>query len=143
MQRWTEKQVQQLLKDGKIRSYRIGPHSHKGERKRHLKKVGKQKYWMEMVLQQWCEKNGLEMVPEFQFNPYRKFRFDYSIPSRKLAFEYEGIFGGKSRHTNVVGYSIDAEKYNLAVAGGWDVRRYTALNYKNLLNDLECLSKQS
>lgn len=122
---------------GLIRGFRITSESKKGDRKKLLKKVGPQKYWMEIVLQEWCEKRGLELVPEFQFLLNRKFRFDWAIPSIKLACEYEGIFSEKSRHTTKQGYSRDAEKYNLAVAGGWKVFRYTAANYKNLIKDLE------
>lgn len=134
---FTEKILQQKQKAGLIRGYRITSRSAKGERKRLFKKLGKEKYWMELTLQEWAEKRGLELVPEFQFHPARKFRFDWSVPSIKTAFEYEGIFSKKSRHTTVNGYSRDAEKYNLAAAGGWKVFRYTAKNYKSLKTDLE------
>jgi hypothetical protein len=132
----TERILKQKQQQGLIRGYSV---SKKGDRKRLLKKVGKQKYWIEIVLQEWCEKRGYELVPEFQFHPSRKFRFDWAIPAIKLSFEYEGIYGGKSRHTTVSGYSRDSEKYNLAAANGWTVLRYTASTYKNLKTDLENL----
>lgn len=129
--------LKQKQRQGLIRGFRITSASKKGERKRFLKKVGKQKYWMEIVLQEWCKKNAFILVPEFQFNPARKFRFDWAVPAIKVSVEYEGIFSDKSRHTTKEGYSRDAEKYNLAAAGGWRVFRYTAANYKNLVKDLE------
>lgn len=122
---------------GLIRGFQVTSESKKGDRKKLLKKVGKQKYWMQIVLKEWCDKNKKELVAEFQFNPHRKFRFDWAIPSIKTAIEYEGIFSEKSRHTSKQGYSRDAEKYNLATSGGWKVFRYTAINYKNLIQDLE------
>ena len=52
------------------------------------------------------------------------------------AWEYEGIMSEKSRHTNILGYSKDAEKYNLAQSLGWKVFRYTAINILDLRIDL-------
>lgn len=61
----------------------------------------------------------------------RMFRFDFAIVDKMIAIEYEGINGGKSRHTTLTGYTKDTEKYNLAQQLGWKVYRYTALNYKD------------
>lgn len=126
-------------KQGLIRGFRITTESKKGERKKFLKKVGPQKYWMEIVLQEWCAKKGLELVPEFQFLLNRKFRFDWAIPSIKLSVEYEGIYSEKSRHTTKQGYSRDSEKYTEAAVNGWRVLRYTASNYKNLITHLQTI----
>jgi hypothetical protein len=134
---FTESILKKKQKQGLIRGYRVTLSSKKGQRKKLLKKVGKQKYWMEIVLQEWCEKKGYELVPEFQFLTNRKFRFDYSVPVIKLAIEYEGIYSQKSRHTTKEGYSKDAEKYTAAAVNGWKVLRYTASTYKNLTKDLE------
>jgi very-short-patch-repair endonuclease len=80
----------------------------------------------------------IEFVEEFQFHPTRKWRFDFAIPEKKVAIEYEGVFGkGKSRHTTVTGYTADAEKYNAAALLGYRVLRYTAKNYKNVIEDLK------
>jgi hypothetical protein len=51
------------------------------------------------------------------------------------------VFGGKSRHTTVSGYTTDTEKYNLATVEGWRILRYTALNYKDLTDDLNKILK--
>ena len=77
-----------------------------------------------------------DYVTELQFNENRKFRFDWAIPSLRVAIEYEGIFSKKSRHTTVNGFSEDCVKYNLATCSGWRVLRYTAKNYLNLEKDL-------
>ena len=74
---------------------------------------------------------------EYKFLETRKFRFDWAIPSHKIAIEYEGIFSNKSRHTSLTGYTNDCEKYNLAVQNGWKVLRYTAKNYLDFEKDLK------
>ncbi len=76
---------------------------------------------------------------EYRFDKERKFRFDFALPELKIAIEYEGTMSEKSRHTNVVGYSKDCEKYNIATIQGWKVLRYTALNYINSATDLRQL----
>ncbi|WP_445454082.1 hypothetical protein [Flavobacterium sp. 25HG05S-40] len=76
-------------------------------------------------------------VTEHQFDEKRKYRFDWAIPSLKLAIEYEGIFSDKSGHTTVGGYTKDVKKYNLATVQGWKILRYTALNYSDLAQDIE------
>ena len=83
-----------------------------------------------------------EYVEELVFDDVRKFRFDWAITSLKIAIEYEGIFSNKSRHTTISGYTEDCEKYNLAIANGWRVLRYTAINYTNLQKDLNYLIKK-
>lgn len=53
---------------------------------------------------------------------------------KKLAIEYEGIFGGgKSRHTTVSGYTGDVEKYNAAQSLGWTVLRISNWSIRNIL----------
>lgn len=81
----------------------------------------------------------LDYKKEFKFHDTRKFRFDYCIPDQLIAIEYEGIYGDKSGHTNVKGYTSDSTKYNLACVNGWRVLRYTADNYMNVGLDLEKL----
>lgn len=68
---------------------------------------------------------------EFKFHPNRKWRFDFALTDRKIAIEYEGVFNGKSRHTNVIGFTNDCEKYNEAVLNGWRVLRFTAIHLEN------------
>lgn len=80
--------------------------------------------------------NKVDFVPEYKFLENRRFRFDLAIPSLKIAFEYEGIFSDVSRHTSIKGYTNDIRKYNLATLNGWRVLRYTAMNYKEVIEDL-------
>lgn len=76
---------------------------------------------------------------ELKFHSKRKFRFDISfkIKSKKIAVEYEGIMSKKARHTSVTGYTNDCTKYNLAQIDGWRVLRYTVINYKDFITDLD------
>ncbi|HWB62142.1 MAG TPA: hypothetical protein VG603_01435 [Chitinophagales bacterium] len=82
---------------------------------------------------------AIEVQEEYLFHPSRKWRFDFAIPEKKIAIEYEGVMGGKSRHTTITGYSGDTEKYNEAAKLGWKVLRYTKLTYRELINDLKAL----
>lgn len=68
---------------------------------------------------------------EYRFHPTRKWRFDFAYPDLKIAFEYEGIFSVKSRHTSITGFSNDCDKYNEAQWLGWKVYRFTAIMLKN------------
>lgn len=102
--------------------------------------TGREKEYMERCF----EELGIPYLKEHKFHPDRKWRFDYGVmitPSGgKAAFEYEGIMvgsKGKSRHTTVKGYTGDTEKYSASAALGWRVFRYTALNYKNIYEDLK------
>ena len=97
----------------------------------------KEKDWILLNLQYWCNEKTLELQTEPEFAPGRKYRFDYAIPALMIAVEYEGIFSQKSRHTTAKGYSGDTDKYNLAQSLGWRVIRLTALNYTNLITQLE------
>lgn len=68
---------------------------------------------------------GIVVAREFQFHPIRKWRFDYAIPSRKVALEVEGGAWTGGRHTRAQGFINDMEKYNTAALMGWRVLRVT------------------
>lgn len=102
-----------------------------------IPKISKEKIFMQSVLSAWCIKNNLVLSTEHKFHPVRKWRFDWSVNSIKLAIEYEGVFSSKSRHTTLKGYSVDTDKYRAAVILGWRVLRYTAINCRELENDLK------
>lgn len=78
----------------------------------------------------------IDFVEEHRFHPDRKWRFDFAIPDRMIAIEFEGIHSGKSRHTTRSGYAGDVEKYREAAKLGWMVLRYTAKDYKRVIEDL-------
>lgn len=125
----TEKWSLQQYKDFMAKGGQVGG----GEKKKRKKGDGaKAKADIEYTLREL----GVKYVKEFEFALPRKFRFDYYIPALRLGIEYEGIMSAKARHTSVVGYTRDTEKYNLAQSLEYTVLRYTAINVGNLKKDL-------
>lgn len=104
--------------------------------KHFTKRASKEKDWMGWNLLYWCNEKAVTLEEEYRFMEDRRFRFDWAIPSLKIAIEYEGLFSEKSGHTTPKGYTKDADKYNSAQQLGWIVLRFTPLNYKNLLAEL-------
>lgn len=98
----------------------------------------KEKFLLGAIL---AERYGKELRAEYRFCPNRRFRADWYVPSLNVLIEYEGIFGGKARHTSVVGYSTDCEKYNLAQLLGYKLLRYTAKNFMQVKDDLDELEQ--
>lgn len=148
---WTEKDLQNL----KAKGYKIDDkfvvsskieHATKNfnyiesdgiKSKIKIEKVSIEKNTIEFVLISLKQKELItDFVTEHKFDSVRRFRFDWAIIDLKIAIEYEGLFSEKSGHTTVGGFTEDCIKYNLAIANGWRVLRYTALNYKNLETDL-------
>jgi hypothetical protein len=105
-------------------------------------KGAKAKTWLLFNLNIWAKERGLIVCPEFRFTVERKFRFDWAIPSLEIGIEYEGINSDKSGHTTFLGFSENCIKYNLATVEGWDILRYTAKNYKNVIQDLDAIYKR-
>lgn len=74
---------------------------------------------------------------EHRFHPTRKWRFDWALPERMIAFEYDGLFGGKkgkdgtASHGSVGGILRDVEKINEAQVLGWKVFRVNAKTIQN------------
>lgn len=102
------------------------------------KKVMDAKAYIELLL----KAENIPYQKEYKFLTDRKFRADFFLPEYDTIIEYEGIMSQKSRHTSVVGYSKDSEKYNLAQLAGFKVLRYTTLNYKDLNIHLKILKDQ-
>lgn len=65
----------------------------------------------------------VDLRQEYKFHPVRKWRFDFAILSRKIAFEIEGGIWNGGRHVNPIGFTKDCEKYNEAMKLGWRVFR--------------------
>lgn len=93
---------------------------------------------MEMML----KLSGLEYKKEHVFHPVRKWRFDFSVESLKIAIEYEGIFSQKSRHTTITGFIADCLKYREAAKLGWKVLRYTNADYHQMSEDINQILKE-
>jgi hypothetical protein len=104
-------------------------------------KYSKQKYWINFRLEEFARENDLVLKTEHRFDEVRKWRFDWCLDEIKLAVEYEGVFSKKSRHTTVKGFTGDTDKYNAAQQLGWTVLRYTAINYLDLMIDLNNYKK--
>lgn len=85
---------------------------------------------------------NLKFETEYRFDSKRKWRADWYIPSLNVIIEYEGLMSEKARHTTKIGYTKDTEKYNAAAIAGYTVLRYTAINAKTLLYDLEKIIQQ-
>lgn len=95
--------------------------------------------WLAQVRAVAALVSPLPSKTEYYFHDTREWRFDFAVPALKVAFEYEGIFSKKSRHTTVSGYTKDIEKYNAAAIDGWIVIRATAMTMKSgtALRDLQ------
>ncbi len=106
------------------------------------KMKSKSKVEFENNLTSYCRDKKLDLIPEYKFHPKRKWRFDFALPDLKIAFEYEGLMSSKSRHTTIKGYTNDSKKYNAAQSLDWKVLRYTALNHRDVVDDLEELIKK-
>ena len=109
-------------------------------------KPSPQKDWLEMNLQLWANEKSVKLCQEHKFDDVRKWRFDWAFPALKIAVEYEGIFCKKSRHTSIKGYQGDIAKYNKATLLGWRVIRFTASDYKQIiqqLNEILCQRKEN
>jgi hypothetical protein len=138
--KWTAKDLQNLQSKG-IK------HKIQGEVSQPQKKAFKtktngfaQKQKIEnflMFLEQRKFIDGYEL--EYRFDPNRRFRFDWAIPSLMIGIEFEGVMSEKSRHTTVTGYTGDCNKYNRAATLGWKVFRYTALNVESIFEDFKQL----
>lgn len=86
------------------------------------------KYSPEIVVK-WFAEHGLTAVPEYRFDPHRKWRFDFVLmrgdvlSERVVALEVEGGAWTGGRHTRGSGFVKDIEKYNAATLQGWKVLR--------------------
>mgnify|MGYP000897577193 CR=1 FL=1 len=71
------------------------------------------------------EISGIEFQREYKFHPIRKWRFDFAIPSLKIAIEFEGGIFINGGHNRGIVFAANCEKYNEAQILGWKVFRYT------------------
>jgi very-short-patch-repair endonuclease len=62
---------------------------------------------------------------EYTFARPRRWRFDFALPSHKIAIEIEGGVWSDGRHMRGTGFNNDCDKYNTATVLGWRVLRFT------------------
>lgn len=86
------------------------------------------------------EKNRVDYMREFKFDPERKWRFDFLIPPN-VGIEIEGGVWSQGRHTRGSGFIADCEKYNSAAMLGYKVLRYTSITIPKLIYDLYIITK--
>jgi hypothetical protein len=106
------------------------------------KRKSAEKNWLAENLLYWCNDKALSLVEEHKFCEHRHWKSDWFIPGLLVLIEFEGLFSEKSRHTTAKGYSNDTEKYNQASKQGLTLLRYTAITYKNVLQDLDNVYKK-
>jgi very-short-patch-repair endonuclease len=96
-----------------------------------------QAQWMWGQLVAWSLSTSIPVTKEHRFHPERKWRFDFAVPDKMIAIEYEGLNSEKSGHTTLSGYTKDTDKYNAAQSLGWRVIRFTVKNYRTVLTELQ------
>lgn len=111
-----------------------------------LERKAQRTFLEDTFLKAWTDLGGPALVREYRFHSTRKWRFDFAIPSRMIAFEIMGgLYNPNSGHRSKEGVSRDYEKSNAAQALGWKVysvtsqdlqdeatmRRLVALAYQN------------
>ena len=90
-------------------------------KKRPVKSVTKGDPFTFYIRQKLC----VECVREYRFYPSRMWRFDYAIPSLRIAIEIDGGIWIQGRHNRPSGYVGDMEKFNAAATLGWVVLKFT------------------
>jgi len=63
--------------------------------------------------------SGLCLLPEYQFAPPRKWRFDYACLPARVAIEINGAIWQQGRHARGSGLLGDYVKLNTAASMGW------------------------
>lgn len=139
MKNWTEKDIRELHRKGKVRNYRPRKREIRDTAgaKVNFRPVSKEKDWIAYNLAIWANEHSMILEEEYRFHPTRKWRADWAISALRVLIEYEGLMSAKSRHTSVKGFTGDTDKYREAAKAGWIVLRYTALNYKQVIQDLD------
>lgn len=86
---------------------------------------------LEDALLYQCRAVGLpEPVPQYQFEPTRKWRADFAWPDERVLVEVDGG-AFRSRHREMAGFERDAEKTNRAAVLGFAVLRFTGRQVKS------------
>lgn len=74
----------------------------------------------------------IDIVPQYKWHPFRRFKADFAIPEYKILIEIEGGIWNRRAHGSIRGILNDIEKSNLAQAEGWKLFRVVANGRKGL-----------
>lgn len=144
MNNWSQKDLQDRQRSGKIRGYKVKKNAIKNPETGKLIPPEKPAaiIWLDWNLQYWCNEHALTLEMQYEFNPHRKFASDYAITALKVLIEYEGgIFMPRGGHNSPSGIQRDIEKYALAESMGYRVIRLTVMSYKTVLQTLNEMVK--
>ncbi len=62
----------------------------------------------------------IDLYSEYQFDPKRRYRFDFAHLDAKVAIEVQGgIYQPNLGHSSIAGIKRDCEKFSLAASQGW------------------------
>jgi len=75
----------------------------------------------ELIFKSILDSLKIDYVREYKFHPTRRFRFDFAILSKKIAFEIDGGIYTRGRHTSPIGYCNDCIKQSLAAQLRWRI----------------------
>lgn len=84
-----------------------------------------------LLLETHLKELGVYFWPEFRFCKERRWRADYAVGTQNkinaahVLIEIEGGIFTAGRHTRGTGYQKDIEKYNVAIANGFKVFRFS------------------
>ena len=70
--------------------------------------------------------NHPDAVTEYRFHPVRQWRFDFAIPSARVAVEVNGAVWTNGRHSRGSGLVKEYEKMRAAALLGWRVLPFTS-----------------
>jgi hypothetical protein len=84
-------------------------------------KAHEARYSLPVVLAFFKEMGLPEPVPEYRFDPTRKWRFDFAFVNAKLALEIQGSIFSGGRHTRGAALLKEYEKLSNAAIQGWRV----------------------
>jgi very-short-patch-repair endonuclease len=74
---------------------------------------------------------GIAFEREYRFHPTRRWRFDFAMPTQKVAVEVQGGVWVNGRHATGSGITGDCEKFSVAAGLGWRVLPVTPAQVKS------------
>lgn len=73
------------------------------------------------IVAKWFDEHGLAATPEYRFDSFRKWRFDFAFLDGKVALEVQGGLFTGGRHTRGAALLKEQEKLNAAAVQGWRI----------------------